>query len=47
MDRPTIANFTFLLAIPVMAGASALKLLKYTMKVGLTFTSTELIVLRV
>ena len=33
MDRPTIANFTFLLAIPVMAGASALKLLKYIMKV--------------
>lgn len=47
MDRPTIANFTFLLAIPVMAGASALKLLKYIMKVGLTFTSTELIVLGV
>ena len=47
MDRPTIANFTFLLAIPVMAGASALKLLKYIMKVGLTFSATELAVLGV
>ncbi len=47
MDRPTIANFTFLLAIPVMAGASALKLLKYIMKVGFTFSATELAVLGV
>lgn len=47
MDRPTIANFTFLLAIPVMAGASALKLLKYIMKVGFTFSATELTVLGV
>ena len=47
MDRPTIANFTFLLAIPVMAGASALKLLKYIMKVGFTFSATELVVLGV
>jgi undecaprenyl-diphosphatase len=47
MDRPTIANFTFLLAIPVMAGASALKLLKYILKVGFTFTATELTVLGV
>ena len=47
MDRPTIANFTFLLAIPVMAGASALKLLKYIMKVGFSFSSTELAVLGV
>lgn len=47
MDRPTIANFTFLLAIPVMAGASALKLLKYILKVGFTFSTTELLVLGV
>jgi len=45
MDRKTISNFTFILAIPVMAGASLLKLLKYILKVGFTFTHTELAVL--
>lgn len=47
MDRKTIADFTFLLAIPVMAGASALKLLKYIMNVGFTFSANELMVLGV
>ena len=46
-DRPTIAEFTFILAIPVMAGASLIKLLKYIKNVGLVFTSTELIILGV
>ena len=45
LERSVIAEFTFFLAIPVMAGASLLKLLKYILKVGLVFTSTEIIVL--
>lgn len=45
LERSVIAEFTFFLAIPVMAGASILKLLKYILKVGLVFTSTEIIVL--
>lgn len=40
-SRELAAEFTFFLAIPVMFGASALKLLKF----GLAFTSTELAVL--
>ena len=46
-DRSTIAEFTFILAIPVMAGASLIKLLKYIKNAGLVFTSTELIILGV
>ncbi|MCR4927296.1 MAG: undecaprenyl-diphosphate phosphatase [Lachnospiraceae bacterium] len=38
------AEFTFYMAIPVMAGASGLKVLKY-FKAGNTFTSSEIIVL--
>lgn len=41
VSRPAAANFTFILAIPVMAGASLLKLLKH----GFAFTSAELIIL--
>lgn len=41
--RSVAAEFTFFLAIPVMAGASLLKLLKF----GLAFTGTELAVLAV
>lgn len=40
-SRELAAEFTFFLAIPVMFGASALKLLKF----GLAFTATELAVL--
>ncbi|MGM9552607.1 MAG: undecaprenyl-diphosphate phosphatase [Clostridia bacterium] len=40
-SRELAAEFTFFLAIPVMFGASALKLLKF----GFAFTSTELAVL--
>ena len=43
VSRPAAANFTFILAIPVMAGASLLKLLKN----GLLYTSTEYIILAV
>lgn len=41
VSRPAAANFTFILAIPVMAGASLLKLLKH----GLSFTAPELVIL--
>lgn len=40
-SRTVAAEFTFYLAIPVMFGASLLKIVKF----GLTFTSTEVIVL--
>ena len=40
-SRSVAAEFTFYLAIPVMAGASLLKILKY----GFAFTSTELAIL--
>ncbi len=39
--RPAAAEYTFCLAVPVMFGASLLKLLKF----GLSFTGTELAVL--
>lgn len=39
--RPVAAEFTFYLAIPAMAGASLLKLVKF----GFNFTSTELLIL--
>ncbi|HOB26456.1 MAG TPA: undecaprenyl-diphosphate phosphatase [Bacilli bacterium] len=45
LDRKPIANFTFILAIPVMFGASLVKLLKYIKNVGLAFTSSELSIL--
>ena len=38
ISRTVAAQFTFILAIPVMAGASLLKLVKY----GLNFTGWEL-----
>lgn len=41
VKREVIAEYTFYLAIPVMFGASLLKILKF----GLTFTGIELIVL--
>lgn len=43
VSRSIAAEYTFFLAIPVMFGASLLKLVKY----GLAFTGTELIVLLV
>ena len=47
LERSVAAEFTFFLAIPVMAGASLLKLLKYILKVGLVFTGTEISILLV
>ena len=47
MDRKTAADFTFILAIPVMAGASLLKLAKYILKVGFVFSGLELGILLV
>lgn len=43
VSRSAAANFTFILAIPVMAGASLLKLLKN----GFLYTSTEYLILGV
>lgn len=45
LKRSVAAEFTFFLAIPVMAGASLLKLLKYIMEVGFVFNSLEVAVL--
>ena len=41
LSRPVAAQFTFYLAIPVMAGASGLKLVKYLLA-GNTFTGLEI-----
>lgn len=43
-SRYVASEFSFFLAVPVMAGASGLKLLKYFLKVGM-FSGTELILL--
>ena len=43
VSRTVAAKFTFILAIPVMMGASLLKIVKY----GLGFSSAELIILGV
>ena len=45
LKRSVAAEFTFFLAIPVMAGASLLKLLKYVMEVGFIFNSLEIMIL--
>lgn len=45
LERNVAAEFTFFLAIPVMAGASLLKLVKYILKVGFVFSTNELIIL--
>lgn len=42
LERSVAAEFTFFLAIPVMFGASLLKLVKYVLKVGFTFSGMEL-----
>lgn len=46
VSRVIAAEFTFYLAIPVMAGASLLKILKFVMQ-GLSFSSLELAILGV
>ncbi len=45
LDRNVAARFTFFLAIPVMVGASLLKLLKYILNVGFVFQANELLLL--
>lgn len=45
VSRTAAAEFSFFMAVPVMLGASAYKALKYVLKVGVAFTSTEVIVL--
>lgn len=46
VSRSVAAEFTFYLAIPVMAGASLLKVLKFALS-GLSFTGNELLILAV
>lgn len=41
-SRSVAAEYSFFLAIPVMFGASGLKLLKYVLKVGMSFSITEI-----
>lgn len=45
LKRSVAAEFTFFLAIPVMAGASLLKLVKYVMDIGFVFQTQELLIL--
>lgn len=45
LERSAAAEFTFFLAIPVMIGASLLKLLKYILNVGFVFQAGELLLL--
>lgn len=47
LERSVAAEFTFFLAIPVMAGASFLKLVKYVLDVGFVFQASELLLLGV
>lgn len=41
VSRVAAAEFTFFLAVPVMFGLSAIKIMKF----GISFTSTELLIL--
>lgn len=45
VSRTAGSEFSFFLAIPVMLGASALKILKYIVKVGVAFTRAEVVTL--
>lgn len=45
ISRAAAAEFSFFLAVPVMLGASGLKLLKYFLRAGFGFTGLELAVL--
>lgn len=46
VSRATAAEFTFFLAVPVMAGASALKIAKYALS-GIAMSGPELVILLV
>lgn len=45
VSRTAAAEFSFFMAIPVMLGASLLKIAKYAVNYGLSFTSSEIITL--
>ena len=45
VSRTAAAEFSFFLAIPVMFGASLLKIAKYALEFGLSFTSSEIVVM--
>lgn len=47
VSRSAAAEFSFFLAIPVMLGASLLKVLKYVLKVGIAFTTVEWVTMAV
>ena len=47
LERSVAASFTFFLAIPVMCGASLLKLVKYVLETGFTFATGDLVLLGV
>ena len=47
VSRTIAAEFTFVLAIPVMLGASALKLVKFALKTGFVMTGNEVAILSV
>lgn len=47
VSRTAAAEFSFFLAIPVMLGASLLKILKYIVKIGFSFSGVELMTLGV
>ena len=47
VSRTIAAEFTFFLAIPVMLGASALKLVKFALKTGFVTTGNEVAILSV
>ncbi len=44
-SRTVATEFSFFMAIPIMLGASSLKLLKYFIKTGIGFTATEVAIL--
>lgn len=45
LERKVAAEFTFFLAVPVMAGASLLKVVKYISEFGLVFSGMEITIL--
>ena len=45
ISRPVAAEFTFFLAIPVMFGASLLKVVKYVMEMGFSYSGNEIAIL--
>ena len=47
VSRTIAAEFTYFLAIPVMLGASALKLVKFALKTGFVMTGNEVAILSV